>query len=189
MTAFRFNRTWLKRKGSSELEASFCQLSITVDDVNVSEFLDENKARYDHLEIPAYFLAEWIAENWWPLLWEPRKSEDAPEEADFIARHSILAAQHGFALPRVQFIPMGQSIHISAKPRFAALAEARFRNAATAVTLRDDVEREFRRFVEATIQRLDQAAIFDTGLQQAWISSAKLMMKRKCSASLLALWV
>jgi len=118
MTAFRFNRSWLSRKGSSELEATFCQLSITVDDKNASEFSDDKNTRYEHLEIPAYYLAEWIAENWWPLLWEPRKSEDAPEEPDFVARHSILAAQHGFALPRIQFIPTGKSILVSAKPRF-----------------------------------------------------------------------
>src|SRR5262245_53839972 len=37
---------------------------------------------------PVYFLAEWIAENWWPLLWEPRKSEEVPDDAAFLARHS-----------------------------------------------------------------------------------------------------
>jgi hypothetical protein len=77
MTAFRFNRSWLPRKGSSELEATFCQLSIIVADKNVCEFSDDHNTRYEHLEIPAYFLAEWLAENWWPLLWELRKSEDA----------------------------------------------------------------------------------------------------------------
>ena len=168
MTDFRLNRSWLSRKGSSELEATFCQLSIVVDEKNVSEFSDERRTIYEHLEIPAYFLAEWMAENWWPLLWEPRKSEDAPEEPDFVARHSILAAQHGFALPRVQFVPTGRSILVSAKPRVSPLAEVRFRNGATASPPREDVERELRRFVETTIQRLDSAKIAGTGLQEAW---------------------
>ena len=168
MTAFRFNRSWLSRKGSSELEATFCQLSITVDDKNVCEFTDDNGTLYDQLEIPAYFLAEWIAENWWPLLWEPRKSEDAPEEPEFIARHSILTAQHGFVLPRVQFVPTGRSVYVTAKPRLVPLAEVRFRKSATASPPRDEVEREFRKFVEATVQRLDTANISGTGLQEAW---------------------
>ena len=168
MTAFRLNRSWVSRKGSSELEASFCQLSITVAGKNVSEFVDERRTHHEHLEIPAYFLAEWLAENWWPLLWEPRKSEDAPEDSDFVARHSILAAQHGFALPRVQFHPTGETILISAKPRAAPLAEVRFPNAATSSPVREDVERELRKFVEATVQRLGQAGISGTGLQESW---------------------
>jgi len=168
MTAFRLNRSWLARKGSSELEATFCQLSIAVDDKNVCEFTDDAGASHDQLEIPAYFLAEWMAENWWPLLWEPRKSEDAPEEPQFVARHSILAAQHGFALPRVQFVPTGRSVHVTAKPRISPLAEVRFRKAAAASPPREEVEREFRRFVEATVQRLDNAHISGTGLQEAW---------------------
>lgn len=168
MTAFHLNRSWLSRKASSELEATFCQLSITVDGKNVSAFSDEHRTRYEHLEIPAYFLAEWIADNWWPLLWEPRKSEDAPEDPDFVARHSILAAQHGFVLPRVQFIPTGKSIYVSAKPRAVPLAEVHFRDGATASPPREEVERELRKFVDATVQRLDQAGISGTGLQEGW---------------------
>lgn len=168
MTAFQLKRSWLARKGSSELEATFCQLSITVDDKNVSEFSDEHGTLHEQLEIPAYFLAEWIAENWWPLLWEPRKSEDAPEEPDFVARHSILAAQHGFALPRVQLVPTGRSIHVTAKPRFSALAEARFRKVAASSPSREEVEQELRKFVEAAVQRLEGASISGTGLQEAW---------------------
>ena len=72
-----------------------------------------------HLAIPVYFLAEWIAENWWPLLWEPRKSEEVPDDAAFLARHSKLAAQHGFVLPRVIFVPTGRTIDISATGRTA----------------------------------------------------------------------
>jgi hypothetical protein len=168
MTDFRINRSWIARKGSSELEATFCHLSITVAGKNVSEFSDEHRTRHVQLELPAYFLSEWIAENWWPLLWEPRKSEDAPEEPDFVARHSILAAQHGFVLPRVQFHPTGKSILISAKPRAVSLADVRFPVGATSSPSRDDVERELHKFVDATVQRLDQAGISGTGLQESW---------------------
>ena len=51
MTAFRLNRSWLSRKGSSELEATFCQLSITVDDKNVSEFSDEQGVLHEQLDL------------------------------------------------------------------------------------------------------------------------------------------
>jgi hypothetical protein len=109
MTAFRLNRSWLSRKGSSELEATFCQLSITVDDKNVSEFSDD-------------------------------------------------------ALPRVQFIPTGRSILVSAKPRLSPLAEVRLRKGGMTSPPREEVERELRKFVEATVERLDQSKISGTGL-------------------------
>jgi BMFP domain-containing protein YqiC len=168
MTAFRLNRAWVARKGTSELDATFSDLSIMLDDKNVSEFSDEDGTVHERLEIPAYFLAEWMAENWWPLLWEPRKSEDAPEEPEFVARHSILAAQHGFALPRVQFVPTGRSIHVTAKPRSSLLADVRFRKGGAVSAPRDEIERELRKFVEATVQRLDHQNIAGTGLQEAW---------------------
>jgi hypothetical protein len=155
-------------EGSPPVAASFCQLSITIDDKNVTAYLDEHRTLHEHLELPAYFLAEWIADNWWPLLWEPRKSEDAPDAQDFIARHCILAAQHGFALPRIHFNPTGRSILISARSRIAPLAEVRFRNSATASPPREEVERELRRFVEATVERLEQAQISGTGLHESW---------------------
>jgi len=89
------------------------KLKLTVSGKNLTAFVDEYGERCTHLAIPVYFLAEWIAENWWPLLWEPRKSEEVPDDAAFLARHSILAAQHGFVLPRVIFVPTGRTIDIS----------------------------------------------------------------------------
>jgi hypothetical protein len=170
MTDFEISRTWLPKRGESELDVTMAQLRLIVGGKNVTEFVEPYGDRYDHLEIPAYFLAEWFAENWWPLLWEPRKNEEAPDDAEFLARHSILAAQHGFVLPKVIFVPTGRTISISANAREVSHADVKFRFSAHASPLREDVERELRTFVNAVCGRLDQSHVSDTGLQQAWQS-------------------
>jgi hypothetical protein len=168
MTAFQISKTWLPKKGTSELDVTMARIGLTIDEKNVTEFIEDDGHKMSHLEIPAYFIAEWIAENWWPLLWEPRKSEDGVDDAEFVARHSLLTAQHGFALPRVTFIPTGRTIHLAANAREAAFADVRFRNSSRASVLREDVEKELSAFVEAVYVRLEQSSISDTGLQAAW---------------------
>jgi hypothetical protein len=168
MTAFQISRSWLPKKGASELDVTLAELKLTVGGKNVTEFVEEHGDRCDHLEIPVYFLAEWVAENWWPLLWEPRKSEEVADDTEFLARHSILAAQHGFALPHVIFVATGKTINISAKSRDASYADVKFRRSAHASPLREDVEREMRTFVSSVCARLEQSHITGTGLQHAW---------------------
>jgi len=168
MTEFQISTSWLAKKGPSELDATMAKLKFIVGDRNVSEFQECDGEKSDHLQIPAYFIAEWIAENWWPLLWEPRKSEDGSDDAEFLARHSLLAAQHGFALPRINFIPTDRTIHITAVARESALTDVRFRNSAQASPLRGVVEKEFSDFVSAVCARLEKFQIYDTGLQEVW---------------------
>jgi hypothetical protein len=168
MTAFQISSTWLPRKGGSELDVTMAALKFLVGNRNVTEFSEDDGSRCDHLEIPAYFLAEWIAENWWPLLWEPRKSEEGADDQEFVLRHSILAAQHGFALPRVTFVPAGRAIQITANARDAAFADVRFRNTAQASPPRSEVETELRKFVNAVCSRLDESHVRETPLHHAW---------------------
>jgi hypothetical protein len=168
MTMFQISKRWLPKKGASELDATMSYFVMTIDGKNITEFIEYDGEKYDHLEIPVYFLAEWIAENWWPLLWEPRKDEDEVDDPEFVLRHSILSAQHGFALPRVTFIPAGRVVHIVANAREVALADIRFRNRASASPNRIEVEKELRSFVESVCTRLDACSIHDTGLQHAW---------------------
>jgi len=171
MTEFQISKAWqpkLPKKGTSELDATMARLKLIVGSRNASEFVGDGGERLDHLEIPAYFVAEWIAENWWPLLWEPRKSEEGVDDAEFVSRHSLLAAQHGFALPRITFIPTGRTIQVAAYARQATYANVRFRNSSQATPLREEVEKEFSAFVAAVCARLEQCQILDTGLQQAW---------------------
>jgi hypothetical protein len=168
MTEFRISRSWLPKKGTSELDVTLAAIKILIAGQNVTKFTESDGQLCDHLEIPAYFLAEWIAENWWPLLWEPRKNEEGTDDAEFLLRHSMLAAQHGFALPRVTFVSAGKAVRITARARDAALANVQFKNAAIATIARPDLEKELRTFVTAICHRLDQSNIKNTTLHEAW---------------------
>lgn len=169
--SFEIATSWLsasKELKPSETDATLCNLQIKIASQNVTEFRDDRLRASSHLEIPAYYLAEWIAENWWPLLWEPRKSEDDGDNAEFLSRHSFLSAQHGFALPKILIVPIGHTIQISASARDVQLAEVRFLRGALEAIPRENVERELRKFVSSVAARLSENRIKETYLQDAW---------------------
>jgi hypothetical protein len=155
MTKFSITCSWLPHKGESEIDQTLSKLIMTVGDRVVTEYRSEYLPQSEHLEIPAYYLAEWIAGNWWPLLWEPRKNEDIGDDQDFLDRHCILAAQHGFALPKVLIVPQDKNINVSAGSRTVPLADdVRFLRSGNVVLPRQDIETELRKFVQKVVSRL-----------------------------------
>ena len=107
-----------------ELDASHARVQILLGKQNITENKID-RAKQNSIEIPVYYLAEWMAENWWVMLFEPRKDEDEVD-AGFSSRHSILSAQHGFPLPALSIIPFGHSICLNCSPRKAAFANVSF---------------------------------------------------------------
>jgi hypothetical protein len=169
--SFEISTKWLGPTSDlklSEADATLSKLLIKLGNKNLTEFRDRNRNTSQHIEIPAYFIAEWIAENWWPLLWEPRKNEDDEPNPDFLSRHSLLAAQHGFALPKILIVPIGRSVQVSAAARNVQLADVRFLDGGLETLPREDVEKELRQFVNAVVARLETHRINDTYLQDAW---------------------
>lgn len=148
------------------IDATFCDLRIAINDVNVTAYETEAGVHENSIEVPSYYVAEWIAENWWPLLWEPSKDEDAGSDPEFLSRHWLPTAQHGFALPGVQIIPTGERIRLSSAERKAQYADARFLNRVEAWVPRDDVERTLRSFVDAVVARIGEEG--GTPLNEAW---------------------
>lgn len=170
MSKFDIQTAWLPVEGAStEVEATACALIIRVKDSNVTAYSSESEGDSDRVEVPAYYLAEWIAENWWPLLCEPRKSEDGiPDEPDFLYRHSTLVAQHGFALPHILIVPNGTTVSVTALPRYVQFADVRFSNRSKAFVPRRLVEEVLGNFVQSTVGKLVEAGITDTNLQEHW---------------------
>lgn len=170
MSEFKISTAWMSQLGSvkSEADATMAKLTIEVGDAIATEFVDRRDIVSRYLGIPAYYLAEWIAENWWALLWEPRKSEDDSDSADFLSRHSILSAQHGFALPKVVIVPTGKSLSIAASARDVDLADIRFLRRGAASCSRETVQTMLQSFVSSTVDKLKAANIRDTYLQDAW---------------------
>jgi hypothetical protein len=168
VNALKIQNTWLPRHGDTEVDVTLCRLQIEIGERNITEYSAEHRDGSGHLEIPVYYLAEWMAENWWPLMWEPRKDEEAGDDRDFLARHSFLTAQHGFALPKVLIVPIGKNVQVSAVARNVQFTDVRFRNGGSVVLPRQAVKSELKRFVGSVAERLMESGITGTAFQEAW---------------------
>ena len=171
---------WLEqvaRPSKDELDATLAAVRIIIDGRNVTTYTDlsdtvRNRAEEqltDKLHLPAYFMAEWFAENWWPLLYEPKKTEDASRGSlDFDARHALLSAQHGFALPDVRIEPAGDAVQVGCHAREVPLAGVRFPYRATKGYSRQVVRAVLSDFVRQCAARLAACGIQHTPMQKAW---------------------
>jgi len=144
-----------------------CKLTILIGRQNVTEYKATRARGGLSLDIPAYFLAEWMAENWWALLHEPKKDEEK-DDPEYRQRHSLLAAQHGFAVPNLSIMPVGRAIHVFATRHHAQLAGVTFERSAAADASRPEIEGVLRNFVSGCIGVLVHHGFEDTPLQQAW---------------------
>src|SRR5260370_4799626 len=171
MSAFDSKSHWLQQtvdKANSELRATYARLQIFVGRRNITEHKALRAKKIETaLEIPTYYLAEWLAENWWVLLFEPRKDEDS-DDSEYFARHSIIAAQDGFPLPDLSIVPVGRGFHLNSAPRSAPFANIKFTTDAFADAARDEVEQVLRKFVDDTVKRLATCGVTHTGLRDAW---------------------
>jgi hypothetical protein len=170
VSTFKIKSHWAnqpKHHVGDELEASLCNLSMFLDEKNVTRYETTNAKEFDSLRIPAYYIAEWIAENWWALLFEPRKGDDA-DDSDYLSRHSLLTAQHGFALPSVLFVPTGRALHIHVTPRRAQFADAEFRARAFGEVSRDDISTGLDKFVSDCVSSMAKNGCSGTPLNEAW---------------------
>ncbi len=191
MSVFAIKCKWREAAadGQDEAAATLAQLQIVVDRKDITEHkiigarpLAGRAAQ--SLEIPVYYLAEWLAENWWVLLFEPRKDESA-YDAGYITRHSIVAAQHGFPLPSLSIVPVGRSIHLDCMPRVAPYAKIKFTAEAFADASHDDVERVIAEFVSNTVDRLKACGIGSSPLSRAWEAITALSPEERLFCELL----
>lgn len=175
---FKITCNWLDKApkpSQDELEATLAAIRILVGKENVTEYTPITDGSYNRLteqvseklHIPAYFIGEWIAENWWPLLFEPRKTEELGNRL-YDARHSLVSAQHGFALPDLRIEPMGAAVQLGCRGREVPPAEVRFKNSAFETVARKSVQGVLEAFVKACAARLTACGIDGTPLQNAW---------------------
>lgn len=135
-------------------------------------------------------LAEWIVENWWFILAEParmpelpsgrRLADFSPELREWAARHNLLAARHGGALPDVSLYC--DHDHIVAKWRAdpdieRKDASVRFIGEGEARLGREDVERGLESFVLQVLSRLE--GVSDAEAEQLRTEWSALCESRK----------
>jgi hypothetical protein len=184
MTTFTLKQKWIESGAQEEVGTTLARLQISIG----KHFLTEHKINRgkseNALEVPTYFLAEWIAENWWVLLHEPRKDDEA-EDTHYFARHSIVSAQGGFPLPGLTIVPLGRGLHLNCSPRSAPFAETRFLGEAFADIDRPAMEEELFKFVNEVVERLRSRGLTETPLSKIWSVFTSLTPDQKTLCMLL----
>lgn len=150
------------------VRATFGWLRLAAGDAVLTQHRTDNNQVGEDIQIPLYHLAEWIALNWWPLLYEPKKAEDAEEDFDFRARHWLGVARNGFALPDAWIIPAGGKIEISGRARRLPAARVQFTETCQSALALPKVKAALAGFVELVVQRLHSAGITTSLLEAAW---------------------
>jgi hypothetical protein len=168
---FEIKVKWLNGADNAvtiELAATLARVQIYLGRKNITEYRSARSRDNDTaLQIPTYYLAEWLAENWWVILFEPRKDEDS-DDSEFVTRHSIIAAQHGFPLPALSIMPFGRSIRLNSAPRRAPYANIQFITGESIDAARDDVQDVLCRFLDETVERLHSGGVNNSDLALTW---------------------
>ncbi len=159
-TSFSIDYEWLTNDyGDAAERSTLAELAINFDDLCATKVEDIlAKSVRSTARLSALHLAEWLAANWWRLLWEPRA-----DTYSWKASHKVGNAGRGYVWPDLSFSSDWQSVLVSARPTSRWDAEPiRYLNQFDTAIPISDYERGVDNFVEGTIARL-----FDTGNPQS----------------------
>ena len=169
MAQLSFDWDWMDAPGVNgpELAATWARLCIKAGKSTVARVLDERaKTVREHLYVPLYPMAEWLAANWWFLAAEPESA--IRHEGAFRRRHSLAANREGYAYPDLGIYPLGN---------LTRLVWQRGTSPWTKIGFLDDGElltdsAEFREvcgdLLDSVVARLVGCGIEDSLLQQEW---------------------
>ena len=139
--------------------------------MSVTAFKSDKGDTGTELSTPLYNVAEWIAANWWPLLFEPRKTDvvdQADEDVGYRSRHWLGYAREGFALPDLWFYPLGDEIEVSAYSKYLRFARLTFLNNASANVRTEVVREALGNFIDNVLRKLSAAGIKNTKAHEFW---------------------
>lgn len=148
-------------------DRTLARLSISAASSVLTSYKSDKGDVGDEVEIPAYPLAEWLASNWWSLLFEPRKG-DWEDNDSFKTRHWLGTARAGFALPDVWIVPTGDRVEIVSRDTYLRHARLTFTADFRGEVLRSELESGLRTFMQSVMARLSGAGISDTLAQELW---------------------
>lgn len=165
-----FDWKWLRGEFDDPVEArSFASLKVAVNGEALTRLYDRvAEGERDTINVVLHPLALAIAQNWWRLLYEPRKSDEAGGLVE--ARHSLDAFMNGFAFPALTIWSGGDDAitidHPNIRQKYARL-EFLTADASANNLPRDEVEDNLFQLVTEVVERLP-AAPASTVLGEAW---------------------
>ena len=152
-------------EGALEERATFGMLSIKANGQSLTEGFDHylDGFRAGPL-VSTYYLAEWLAWNWWRLRWEPRSHASGWDFA-----HKMNTIGEGYVWPNIEVWSDGQRSVLVSRPSSRPDAKPfRYVGALPVVIPSTTFERAVDEFMPRVIGRLRENRITGTNLDHLW---------------------
>jgi hypothetical protein len=154
--------------GNNALDSSLARFEIKAGSSALTSFLTDEGLKNTYLTVPAYYLVEWLAQNWWSFLYEPRKDDRSDADSEFRSRHWMGIPRNGFALPDLMFAPSGETMEVISRQAYLRFAHVSFTEATGAIVRTVDVRDQFSNFIEAVLARMSEQGVKDSEAHTAW---------------------
>jgi hypothetical protein len=169
MSDFRLQFEWedSPRVRAPELSATWARLEIYADGEPITRVeARRTQSVRTGIYVPLFPIAEWMIANWWFLWDEWRANGHEP-------RHSLLAAREGFVLPDLSFVPTETKMEVMWRPSVSTFSarpssDVLFLSGGSSIVPKSLVKEEFRRLVEAVIERLSARQVQHSYLVPEW---------------------
>jgi len=161
---------WLRGDFDNQLESkTFAALKIQLSDEVITRVYDRvAEGQRDTVKVPLYQLALSFAENWWTILYEPKKSEGGIGFGD--ARHSLDSYMKGFVFPALSVWSGGDDTIVFEHPGVAtehSSLEFLPRASDVSTMSREGVEQDLFELVQAVTERVRRKSS-DDELRPRW---------------------
>ena len=165
-----FQWNWLRGQFDDPIETkTFAALKLDLNGEVVTRLYDRiAEGERDTVNVPLYPLALAIAENWWTLLYEPRKSDEGNSLVEI--RHSLDSYMNGFVFPALTLWSGGDdAITVEHPPIRPQHSNLEFLPATASVTNlpRDEVENNLFELVQVVTKRVPDGPA-SAQLRDAW---------------------
>ncbi len=170
MTGLRFTTDWQDGEGlpGPELAATYASLRIDVQGRLLTQVLDHRAQTVrDHIFVPLYPIAEWLASNWWFLVHE-HENRVKREDLAFRHRHSLGTSTDGYALPNLTIVASGGRTSLTWGDHRPGWTAIQFLDRGSATVERDQFMQGCTEFIDRVIRRLISHDISSTFLQDEW---------------------
>ena len=170
MDRVHFEFEWERSEGvrGAELRATWASLRLMVGNECLTRVFDKSaKTVRSCIFIPLYPLAEWIAWNWWSLLYEP----DAywlRDQRHYARRHNLQFVGDGTAMPNVEFRPLGKHVQVFWMPSTHPYQRIDYLGRGAAILDHAQLTESLYALVEGVCSRLEQVNVIGTTLVQGW---------------------
>ena len=149
-------------EGYPEEIATFGKFAINSGELFLTEGFDSYLGGYRKGPLIAgYYVAEWLAWNWWRLRWEPSRSSD-----DWLFAHQLNSIGHGYQWPNLTIYSDGMRAILTARRSALEAEPFRYAGAPTLIVPAQDYETAVDAFILQMLERV--AELGETNLHRLW---------------------